>query len=239
MTSSQVRQILKNIILAKPTEARRRHQCAAYSTEGFGTNSWFLPSCGQWGVAQLNRVKIDTSISATIGSDPLSSGSYWTSTQYNSNDAWIFGWVNGTKRERPKVIHIQFVLSVPMNTILFQMVYISTIKTIIVTQKKNGHHLVRGISDVCGIGISTDTDSFMVSTAISAQRYPFGGQGTLISNVPMLTTSVASSNLSKATHGFHLYRHDNISIENWQCTCGRIRQDIYVWEWTEWLFTFI
>lgn len=91
----------QNIILAKPTESTA-DKCAAYSTEGFGTNSWFLPSCGQWGVAQLNRVKIDTSISATIGSDPLSSGAYWTSTQYNSNDAWIFGWVNGTKRGATK-----------------------------------------------------------------------------------------------------------------------------------------
>ena len=88
----------QNIILAKPTESTAAHRCAAYSTEGFGTNSWFLPSCGQWSVAQLNRVKIDTSISATIGSDSLGSGSYWSSTQYNSNEAWIFDWVNGTKR---------------------------------------------------------------------------------------------------------------------------------------------
>ena len=92
----------QNIILTKPTESTAAHQCAAYSTEGFGTNSWFLPSCGQWSVAQSNRVKIDASINATIGSDPLSSGSYWTSTQYNSNDAWIFGWVNGTKRGTTK-----------------------------------------------------------------------------------------------------------------------------------------
>lgn len=37
----------QNIILTKPTESTAAHQCAAYSTEGFGTNSWFLPSCGQ------------------------------------------------------------------------------------------------------------------------------------------------------------------------------------------------
>lgn len=49
---------------------------------------------------------------------------------------------------------------------------------------------------------STDTNSFMVSTAISAQSYPFGGQGTLISNVPMLDTNVASTVLYKSTHGF-------------------------------------
>lgn len=133
----------QNIILAKPTESTAAHKCAAYSTEGFGAGSWFLPSCGQWGVAQLNRVKIDTSISATIGSDPLSSGSYWTSTQYNSMMLGFLVGLMAQKGERPKVVHIQFVLSAPMNTILFQTVYIFMIKIIIVTQKKNGYHLVK------------------------------------------------------------------------------------------------
>lgn len=192
----------QNIILAKPTESTAAHQCAAYSTEGFGTNSWFLPSCGQWGVAQLNRVKIDTSISVTIGSDPLSSGSYWTSTQYNSNDAWIFGWVNGTKRGTTK--SSSYTVR-PFCTYEYNPVP----NGVYIYDKDNNRYTKeewvssgKGVSAVCGIGISTDTDSFMVSTAISAQRYPFGGQGTLISNAPMLTTSVASSNLSKATHGF-------------------------------------
>jgi uncharacterized membrane protein len=191
----------QNIILAKPTESTAAHQCAAYSTEGFGTNSWFLPSCGQWGVAQLNRVKIDTSISATIGSDPLSSVSYWTSTQYNSNDAWIFGWVNGTKRGTTKSSSY---LVRPFCTYEYNPVP----NGVYIYDKDNNRYTKeewassgKGMSDVCGIGISTDTDSFMVSTAISAQSYSFGGQDTLIS-VPMLTTSVASSNLSKATHGF-------------------------------------
>lgn len=174
----------QNIILAKPTESTAAHQCAAYSTEGFGTNSWFLPSCGQWGVAQLNRVKIDTSISATIGSDPLRSVSYWTSTQYNSNDAWIFGWVNGTKRGATK--NNSYTVR-PFCTYEYNPVP----NGVYIYDKDNNRYTKeewassgKGISDVCGIGISTDTDSFMVSTAISAQRYPFGGQGTLISNAP-------------------------------------------------------
>lgn len=192
----------QNIILAKPTESTAAHQCAAYSTEGFGTNSWFLPSCGQWGVAQLNRVKIDTSISATIGSDPLSSGSYWTSTQYNSNDAWIFGWVNGTKRGTTK--SNSYTVR-PFCTYEYNPVP----NGVYIYDKDNNRYTKeewvssgKGVSAVCGIGISTDTNSFMVSTSKSAASYTFGGQGTLISNVPMLTTSVASSNLSKATHGF-------------------------------------
>lgn len=192
----------QNIILAKPTESTAAHQCAAYSTEGFGTNSWFLPSCGQWGVAQLNRVKIDTSISATIGSDPLSSGSYWTSTQYNSNDAWIFGWVNGTKRGTTK--SNSYTVR-PFCTYEYNPVP----NGVYIYDKDNNRYTKeewvssgKGVSAVCGIGISTDTDSFMVSTAISAQSYPFGGRDTLIPNVPLLSSDIPISNLSKATHGF-------------------------------------
>lgn len=192
----------QNIILAKPTESTAAHQCAAYSTEGFGTNSWFLPSCGQWGVAQLNRVKIDTSISATIGSAPLSSGSYWTSTQYNSNDAWIFGWVNGTKRRTTK--SNSYTVR-PFCTYEYNPVP----NGVYIYDKDNNRYTKeewvssgKGVSAVCGIGISTDTDSFMVSTAISAQSYPFGGRDTLIPNVPLLSSDIPISNLSKATHGF-------------------------------------
>lgn len=192
----------QSIILAKPTESTAAHQCAAYSTEGFGAGSWFLPSCGQWGVAQLSRVKIDTSISATIGSDPLSSGSYWTSTQYNSNDAWIFGWVNGTKRGTTK--SNSYTVR-PFCTYEYNPVP----NGVYIYDKDNNRYTKeewtssgKGTSDVCGIGISTDTDSFMISTDISVADYAFGGQGTLIPNVPMLSTGVSSSNLYKATHGF-------------------------------------
>lgn len=192
----------QNIILAKPTESTAAHKCAAYSTEGFGAGSWFLPSCGQWGVAQLNRVKIDTSISATIGSDPLSSGSYWTSTRYNSNDAWIFGWVNGTKRGTTK--SNSYTVR-PFCTYEYNPVP----NGVYIYDKDNNRYTKeewvssgKGVSAVCGIGISTDTNSFMVSTAISAQSYPFGGRDTLIPNVPLLSSDIPISNLSKATHGF-------------------------------------
>ena len=192
----------QNIILAKPTESTAAHKCAAYSTEGFGAGSWFLPSCGQWGVAQLNRVKIDTSISATIGSDPLSSGSYWASTQYNSNDAWIFGWVNGTKRGTTK--SSSYAVR-PFCTYEYNPIP----NGVYIYDKDNNRYTKeewassgKGVSAVCGIGISTDTNSFMVSTAISAQSYPFGGQDTLIPNVPLLDSNIPISNLSKATHGF-------------------------------------
>lgn len=192
----------QNIILAKPTESTAAHKCAAYSTEGFGAGSWFLPSCGQWGVAQLNRVKIDTSISATIGSDPLGSVSYWTSTQYSSNAAWIFGWVNGTKRGTTK--SSSYAVR-PFCTYEYNPVP----NGVYIYDKDNNRYTKeewvssgKGVSAVCGIGISTDTNSFMVSTNKSGVNYAFGGQGTLISNVPMLDTNVASAVLYKSTHGF-------------------------------------
>lgn len=192
----------QNIILAKPTESTAAHTCAAYSTEGFGAGSWFLPSCGQWGVAQLNRVKIDTSISATIGSDPLRSVLHWTSTQYNSNDAWLFGWINGTKRGATK--NSSYTVR-PFCTYEYNPVP----NGVYIYDKDNNRYTKeewvssgKGVSAVCGIGISTDTNSFMVSTAISAQSYPFGGRDTLIPNVPLLSSDIPISNLSKATHGF-------------------------------------
>ena len=238
----------QNIILAKPTESTAAHKCAAYSTEGFGTNSWFLPSCGQWNVAQLNRVKIDTSISATIGSDPLSSVSYWTSTQYNSNDAWIFGWVNGAKRGTTK--SNSYTVR-PFCTYEYNPVP----NGVYIYDKDNNRYTKeewassgKGVSAVCGIGISTDTNSFMVSTAISAQSYLFGGQGTLISNVPMLGTNVARAVLYKSTHGF-IYTDVIISalgINNaLAAKYAKIKEVLvpaenkYVWEWAEWIFTFI
>lgn len=192
----------QNIILTKPTESTAAHQCAAYSTEGFGANSWYLPSCGQWNVAYLNRVKIDASISATIGSDPLSSDPYWTSTQYGSANAWNFDWINGTKSGKSKT-------GSRMVRPFCTYEYNPVPNGVYIYDKDNNRYTKeewvssgKGMLDVCGIGISTDTDSFMISTDISGGSYSFGGQGTLISNIPMLTTSVASSNLSKATHGF-------------------------------------
>lgn len=192
----------QSIILTKPTESTAAQQCAAYSTEGFGANSWYLPSCGQWNVAHLNRVKIDASINTTIGSDPLGGGSYWTSTQYNSNDAWVFGWVNGTKRGTTK--STSYTVR-PFCTYEYNPVP----NGVYIYDKDNNRYTKeewassgKGVSAVCGIGISTDTNSFMISTDISVADYAFGGQGTLISNTPILDINVASSDLYKATHGF-------------------------------------
>lgn len=191
----------QNIILTKPTESTAAHQCAAYSTEGFGAGSWYLPSMGQWSVAYLNRFKINASISAAGGS-AISSVGYWSSTQNDSSNAWTFGWANGSMRATSKIGYYKVH---PFCTYEYNPVP----NGVYIYDKDNNRYTKeewvssgKGTSDVCGIGISTDTNSFMVSTNKSGVNYAFGGQGTLISNTPILDINVASSDLYKATHGF-------------------------------------
>lgn len=191
----------QNIILTKPTESTAAHQCAAYSTEGFGAGSWYLPSMGQWNVAYLNRFKIDASISAAGGS-AISSVGYWSSTQNDSPNAWTFGWVIGSMSAASKVDYRKVH---PFCTYEYNPVP----NGVYIYDKDNNRYTKeewvssgKGTSDVCGIGISTDTNSFMVSTNKSGVNYAFGGQGTLISKTPILDINVASSDLYKATHGF-------------------------------------
>lgn len=191
----------QSIILAKPTESTAAHKCAAYSTEGFGAGSWFLPSCGQWNVARLNKTIINSSI-GIAGGAIIGSSIFWTSTQYNEQVAWSAYWNNSAPSGYTKTNPCK---SRPFCTYEYNPVP----NGVYIYDKDNNRYTKeewvssgKGVSAVCGIGISTDTNSFMVSTSKSAASYTFGGQGTLISNVPMLTTSVASSNLSKATHGF-------------------------------------
>lgn len=191
----------QNIILTKPTESTAAHKCAAYSTEGFGAGSWFLPSCGQWNVARLNKTIINSSISIAGGAI-VGSAIFWTSTQYNEQVAWSAYWNDSAPSSYTKTNPCK---SRPFCTYEYNPVP----NGVYIYDKDNNRYTKeewvssgKGISDVCGIGISTDTDSFMVSTNKSGVNYAFGGQGTLISNVPMLDTNVASAVLYKSTHGF-------------------------------------
>lgn len=191
----------QSIILAKPTESTAAHQCAAYSTEGFGAGSWFLPSCGQWNVARLNKTIINSSISIAGGAI-IGSSIFWTSTQYNEQVAWSVYWADSAPSGYTKTN--------PCNSRPFCTYEYNPVPNGVYIYDKDNNRYTKeewtssgkGTSDVCGIGISTDTDSFMISTDISVADYAFGGQGTLIPNVPMLSTGVSSSNLYKATHGF-------------------------------------
>lgn len=191
----------QSIILAKPTESTAAHQCAAYSTEGFGAGSWFLPSSGQWNVARQNKTIINSSISIAGGAI-VGSSIFWTSTQYNERVAWSVYWADFTPSGYTKTN--------PCNSRPFCTYEYNPVPNGVYIYDKDNNRYTKeewtssgkGTSDVCGIGISTDTNSFMASTAISAQNYAFGGKGTLIRNTPILDINVASSDLYKATHGF-------------------------------------
>lgn len=199
----------QSIILAKPTESTAAHQCAAYSTEGFGAGSWFLPSCGQWNVARLNKTIINSSISIAGGAI-VGSSIFWTSTQYNEQVAWSVYWADSAPSGYTKTN--------PCNSRPFCTYEYNPVPNGVYIYDKDNNRYTKeewvssgkGVSAVCGIGISTDTNSFMVSTAISAQNYAFGGKGALISNTPILDINVASSDLYKATHGF-IYTNTIIS----------------------------
>lgn len=189
----------QNIILAKPAENTAAHKCAAYSTEGFSAGSWFLPSCGQWNVFQLNKTKINASISAAGGIIVSDETEYWTSTQYDADRSWTFdgGVLRVLTKRGLRSSH-------PFCTYKYNPVP----NGVYIYDKDNNRYTKeewalssKEISDVCGIGISTDTNSFMVSTNKSGVNYAFGGQGTLISNVPMLDTDT-TQNIYIATHGF-------------------------------------
>ena len=189
----------QNIILAKPAENTAAHKCAAYSTEGFSAGSWFLPSCGQWNVFQLNKTKINASISAAGGIIVSDETEYWTSTQYDADRSWTFD--GGVSRV---LVKRGVRSSHPFCTYKYNPVP----NGVYIYDKDNNRYTKeewalssKEISDVCGIGISTDTNSFMVSTNKSGVNYAFGGQGTLISNVPMLDIDTIQ-NIYIATHGF-------------------------------------
>lgn len=191
----------QNIILTKPTESTAAHKCAAYSTEGFGAGSWFLPSCGQWNVARLNKTIINSSISIA-GGTIIGSAIFWTSTQYNKQVAWSAYWGDSAPSSYTKTNPCK---SRPFCTYEYNPVP----NGVYIYDKDNNRYTKeewvssgKGVSAVCGIGISTDTNSFMVSTSRSAAAYIFGRQGTLISNVPMLGSGIGTQNLYRATHGF-------------------------------------
>lgn len=191
----------QNIILTKPTESTAAHKCAAYSTEGFGAGSWFLPSCGQWNVARLNKTIINSSISIAGGAI-VGSAIFWTSTQYNEQVAWSDYWNDSAPSSYTKTNPCK---SRPFCTYEYNPVP----NGVYIYDKDNNRYTKeewvssgKGVSAVCGIGISTDTNSFMVSTSKSVAAYNFGGQGTLISNVPMLGSGIGTQNLYRATHGF-------------------------------------
>ena len=57
------------------------------NTENFGYTDWYIPACGQLALMWLNMAEINTALTA-IGGTTISSGSYWSSSEYSSSGGW-------------------------------------------------------------------------------------------------------------------------------------------------------
>lgn len=192
----------QNIILAKPTERTAAHQCAAYSTEGFGAGSWFLPSVGQVNVAYLNGTKIDASL-ALVGGDKFATEytHIWTSTQCSDVESWRVV-MNFDDFVLNKIIKNSTGGVWPFCTYEYNPVP----NGIYIYDKNNNRYTKeewelsgKKTSDVCGIGISSDTNSFMININRLLWRL-FSTNNTLINNVPY-TTGVTVKITDRPSHG--------------------------------------
>lgn len=81
----------QNMLVVDKNEAA--YDCANYIFPN--GNNGYLPSSGEWAIAQINKDAVDALLKL-IGGDSISKGStkyyYWTSTQYQPNAAWAFRW---------------------------------------------------------------------------------------------------------------------------------------------------
>lgn len=63
---------------------------------GGGYTDWFLPSKDELHEMYLNKATIDITALANSGSG-FASNSYWSSTEFDSDDAWAQNFVNGSQ----------------------------------------------------------------------------------------------------------------------------------------------
>ncbi|MDA9874421.1 DUF1566 domain-containing protein [Flavobacteriaceae bacterium] len=68
---------------------------------GGGYTDWFLPSKDELNKMYLNRSTINTTAASNSGSD-FGSSYYWSSTEYDSNNAWIQGFDVGGQASNGK-----------------------------------------------------------------------------------------------------------------------------------------
>jgi hypothetical protein len=76
-----------------PTETSYAAGLARAYTGG-GHIDWFLPSKDELNKMYLNKATINTTAAANSGSD-FSANNYWSSTEYDSNTAWVQYFGNG------------------------------------------------------------------------------------------------------------------------------------------------
>lgn len=187
----------RRIILALPTQSTAANKCSAYSTKGFGAYSWFLPSCGQWNVARLNKATIEASISAAGGT--AFGNSYWTSTQSNEKQATYVGWNSAVQYDGAKTstFHVRPFCTYEYNPIP-NGVYICDYSGDRYTTEEwvdSG----KSSSDAIGVGVATDDAAFMISSTnlISSLSW---GNSVDINNIPFDSTNFVAY-LPQLFHG--------------------------------------
>lgn len=65
------------------------------ATENQGYTDWYIPACGQLSLMYLNMTAINNALTK-IGGQTISSGSYWSSSEYSSRSGWYVGFNNGS-----------------------------------------------------------------------------------------------------------------------------------------------
>ena len=68
-------------------DAKNYAPAGAESTKG----KWCLPSAGIWNMVNNHRTEIDAAISRARGTSLGSSSTYWSSSEYSSDDVWDWG----------------------------------------------------------------------------------------------------------------------------------------------------
>ena len=81
-----------------------------YRTVGTETGDWYLPAAGELQSIYNNRVKLNATLKA-LGKTPFNttgsaSGSYWSSSEYDSNGAWSLDFSKGRRYSIHKTITI-------------------------------------------------------------------------------------------------------------------------------------
>lgn len=74
------------------TGAPAAEYCRAYSKGCKGAGQWYLPAAGEYNQIVLNRAAIEEALTAISGELFSSPGIEWTSTQYDSPNAWLYRW---------------------------------------------------------------------------------------------------------------------------------------------------
>ena len=64
------------------------------AAENQGYTDWYIPACGQLSLMYLNMTAINAALTK-IGGQTISSGSYWSSSEYSSYDGWRVGFGGG------------------------------------------------------------------------------------------------------------------------------------------------